>query len=60
MTNTLLCVIMAVLLSCLFSFVPLLSRVPSGFSIIICAVIASGLFAMIAPVEVEEEADNEL
>ena len=58
--NTLLCVIMAVLLSCLFSFVPVLARVPSGFSIIICAVIASGLFAVIAPVEVEEETDNEL
>ncbi len=57
--NTLLCVLFAVLLSCLFSFVPILSKVPSGFSIIICAVIASGLFAVIAPVEIEEEADDD-
>ena len=58
--NTLLCVLIAVLLSCLFSFVPLLSKVPSGFSIIICAVIASGIFAVVAPVEVEEDEENEL
>ncbi len=58
--NTLLCVLIAVLLSCLFSFVPLMAKVPSGFSIIICAVIASGLFAVVAPVEIEEEEENEL
>lgn len=58
--STLLCVLIAILLSCLFNFVPVLSNVPSGFSIIICAVIASGIFAMIAPVEVEEETENEL
>lgn len=58
--NTLLCVLIAVLLSCLFSFVPVLTKVPSGFSIIICAVIASGLFAVVAPIEVEEEMDDEL
>lgn len=58
--NTLLCVLVAVLLSCMFSFIPLLSKIPSGFSIIICAVLASGLFAIVAPVEVEEEADDEL
>ena len=57
--KTLLCVLLAVFLSCLFNFVPLLSRVPSGFSIIICAVIASGLFAVIAPVELEEETDDD-
>ncbi len=58
--HTLLCVLFAILLSCLFSFVPLLSKVPSGFSIIICAVIASGLFAVVAPIEVEEEMDDDL
>lgn len=57
--NTLLCVLIAVLLSCLFNFVPLLAKVPSGFSIIICAVIASGLFAVFAPVEIEEETDDD-
>lgn len=58
--KTLLCVLLAVFLSCLFSFVPFLSKVPSGFSIIICAVIASGLFAVVAPVEVEEEIEDDL
>ncbi|MBR5517992.1 MAG: AzlC family ABC transporter permease [Clostridia bacterium] len=57
--NTLLCVLIAILLSCLFSFVPLLSKVPSGFSIIICAVIASGLFAVVAPIEIEEVQEDD-
>lgn len=58
--KTLACVLLAVLLSCLFNFIPTLASVPSGFSIIICAVIASGFFAVFAPVEIEEETDDEL
>ena len=58
--STLLCVLLAVLLSCLFNFLPYLSKVPTGFSIIICAVFASGLFAIFAPVEIEEETDDDL
>lgn len=53
-----LCVIIAVALSCLFYFLPVLSTVPSGFTIIICAVAASAIMAAIAPIaqEVDENA----
>ena len=47
---TLGCVILAMALSCLFSFVSPLNKVSSGFVIIICAVISSLIFALIAPV----------
>lgn len=52
--NTLLCVILAIALSCIFKFTPVLSLVPSGFTIIICAVSASAIFALLAPVNQEE------
>lgn len=57
--KTLICVVTAIMLSCLFYYIPVLKQIPSGFTIIICAVIASGLFAVIAPIEVEEEEDDE-
>ena len=47
---TALCVLFAVALSILFYYLPVLNTVPSGFVIIICAVIASALFAVIAPI----------
>lgn len=47
----------AVILSCLFKFVPFLSSVSGGFVIIICAVIAAAVGAVIKPVE-ESEAQN--
>lgn len=53
---TFLCVLFAILLSCLFTYVPALKSVPSGFSIIICAAAASALFAFFAPIE-EKEAE---
>lgn len=53
------CVITAIMLSCLFYYIPCLKQIPSGFTIIICAVLASGLFALIAPIEQEEESDDE-
>lgn len=56
---TALCVVLAIALSCLFYYVPALSVIPSGFTIIICAVIASGLFAYIAPINISEEADSD-
>ena len=52
---TLLCVLMAIILSCLFYYVPMLNRVPSGFSVIICTVIASAVMAIVAPVKKEED-----
>lgn len=53
----LLCVLTAIALSCAFRYIPFLSVVPQGFVIIICAVIASALFALIAPVESEKEGE---
>lgn len=50
---TVLCVIIAIGLSCLFRYV--LKEVPSGFAIIICAVVSSAIVALIAPIEEEEE-----
>ena len=56
--NTALCVLLAVALSCLFYYTPALQSVPSGFVIIICAVAASVLFAIAAPIREEEEASE--
>ncbi len=52
---TTLCVLISVIISCLFRYVPILSKVPSGFTIIICAVVSSAIFAVLAPVEEEED-----
>lgn len=53
--STLLCVLLAIVLSCIFRYVPVLSQIPAGFTIIICAVTASAVFAFIAPVRQEDE-----
>ena len=53
----LLCVILAIALSCGFEFLPMLSGVPDGFVIIICAVTASAVFAVLSPVSVAEEGE---
>ena len=53
------CAALSALLSCAFRYIPLLSGVPSGFVIIICAVAASTLFAIICPVETEHETEAE-
>lgn len=52
---TALCVLFAIALSCAFKYLPFLSAVPEGFVIIICTVVASSLFAIIAPIKTEEE-----
>jgi len=54
----LVCVLFAIALSCAFKFLPYLSAVPSGFTVIICAVTASALFALVAPVNVEVGEEN--
>lgn len=51
---TLLCILVAVALSLAFYYIPALAKIPSGFSVIICAVAASALFALLCPVDVEE------
>ncbi len=48
-------VVISIILSCLFKFLPILSAFPSGFVVIICAVIASAAMAIFAPVESEGE-----
>ncbi len=53
-----LCIITAIILSCLFYYIPLLKTIPSGFVIIICAAISSTVFAIIAPVENDETEDE--
>ncbi len=49
--------LVAVILSCVLYYVPTFDRVSSGFAIIICSVIASGLGALIFPVK--EGSDDE-
>lgn len=44
------CVLIAVALSCAFTYIPGLKSVPSGFSVIICAVVAAAIMAILAPV----------
>ena len=56
---TLLCVIVSIILSFIFVFVPVLKTIPQGFAIIICAVLSSGLLALIAPIEKKEAITNE-
>ena len=51
---TALCVAIAVALSCLFYYIPGLKEIPSGFTIIVCAVAASAIMALAAPIEEEE------
>lgn len=52
---TALCVAIAIALSCAFRYIPVLSKVPSGFTVIICAVAAAAILAVVAPIKVEEE-----
>lgn len=55
---TALCVILAIVLSCIFFYVPVLNKVPQGFSIIICAVIASAIFAVFFPIDTEKKEEE--
>lgn len=52
---TALCALAAIIFSCLFRYMPILNTVPSGFVIIICAVVASVLFALLFPIPQENE-----
>lgn len=57
--KTALAVASATILSCIFNFIPVLNKIPSGFVIIICAVAVSLLFALVAPIPCEEVEENE-
>lgn len=49
------CALLAAALSCLFYYLPGLQQIPSGFTIIVCAVAASVVMALVAPIGEEEE-----
>ncbi len=53
--NTAFLVLFAIILSCIFYYAPILHKVSSGFSIIICSITASTAFACIAPIERGED-----
>ena len=55
--NVLLCVLLSIILSCMFKYLPLLNTVPAGFVIIICAVTASIVFAFVSPIHNNEEGE---
>ena len=55
---TALCALSAIAMSCLFKYTPVLDKVPSGFVIIICAVVVSAIFAWVAPIKQEGETEN--
>ncbi len=57
-SQTALCVIFAIALSCVFKYAPVFAKIPQGFVIIICACIASALFAVIMPVPQIESEDK--
>ena len=48
-------IIIAVILSCMFKWFPVLNKVSSGFVIIICAVIASAAGALLYPIDDDAE-----
>lgn len=48
---TMICVLLAIALSCAFRYLPFLQNVSEGFSVIICAVIAAAVMAWLAPVK---------
>lgn len=52
-------VLLSVLLSCLFKYIPILQKVSSGFVIIICAIVAATTFAIIKPIENTPAEENQ-
>ena len=52
----LIAVILALIFSCLFTWVPWLNQISSGFAIVICTVLAASVCALLFPVKDEEVA----
>lgn len=48
-------VAVAVLLSCCFTWIPVMNQISTGFTVTICAVVASLVGAVLFPIEVEDE-----
>ena len=57
--KTALLVLSAIILSCIFKYVPALNKTPSGFVIILVSVTVSALFAILYPIKDEEADINE-
>ena len=55
-----LCAVASVVISCVFYFAPVLKEIPVGFSIIICSVAVSAVFAFLMPVEDDEEVEEDV
>lgn len=53
------CALISIALGCAFRFIPFLSTVPEGFVVIICAVVASGIMAAVAPIKMDAEVQND-
>jgi hypothetical protein len=51
--------LISALISCALYYIPVFSSIGSGFSIIICALIASAVVAALCPIKDEEVAENE-
>ena len=56
---TALCVLIAMALSCVFYYTPVLNEVSTGFVIIICAVIASAVMAILKPIDSVKEENHD-
>lgn len=56
---TAICVLIAILLGCIFKSVPQFKSIPQGFVIIICAVVASAILAIAAPIRESEGEQHE-
>ena len=54
--NVLISVVLALVFSCLFTYLPVLKRISAGLSIVICTVAAAALCAALFPVEEEAQA----
>lgn len=54
----LLCLLLAALLSCLFYYIPALRQIPSGFTVILCALAAALTAALLFPVADESATDD--
>lgn len=52
------CILFAIGLRCGFSYLPGLAQIPGGFAVILCAVVASSVFGLLAPISVAEEAEK--
>ena len=55
-----LCALVAVIFSCILYYVPVLNEIPSGFTIIISAVLASLIFAIFSPIPDEDESESDM